>query len=82
VVIETVKRLATRVSARSINHDSNPALVKNGNLTVEINADKRSNKPRAEMLAKSNELFQFFGRCIRSDLTEPGYSILRLARAI
>ena len=58
-VMETVKRLATTVSTRRTNHENKPARVRKGSLTVEMRAEVRSSRPRAEMLPKSKVLFQF-----------------------
>ena len=58
VVIKTVKRLAATVSINRTIHDNNPALVRIGNLTVDINADSKSTDPITEIRAKKAGLFQ------------------------
>src|SRR2546426_6170780 len=56
--METVKRIAASVKTRRTSQDNNPALVRNGNLTVETMAEHTSKNPRVEMLIKSTLLFQ------------------------
>ena len=65
--METVNRLATSVRASSTNHDSSPALVKNGSIAVDASAEHKSNVPKAEMLIKRTLLFRFFSWLIILD---------------
>jgi hypothetical protein len=58
VVIKTVNRLAATVRISRTTHDSNPALVRIGSLTVDINADSKSRDPITEISAKKAGLFQ------------------------
>ena len=47
--METVKRLAASVRPRSNDHESSPALVRRGNLSVDTSAEQTKNNPSAEM---------------------------------
>src|SRR5687767_8871457 len=58
VVMETVNRLAARVNNSSMSHAKIPALVNNGSRAVEITAEPRRIRPKAQIVINNSGLVQ------------------------